>query len=72
MDVTLPLDQMTVAEKLRVLETVWDDLCRNQANVPSPNWHGDVLAVRERRLATGSERTANWEEAKRRIRGSVE
>ena len=71
MDISLPLDQMSVAEKLRAIETIWDDLCRTPAAVPSPSWHADVLAAREKRFAEGDEGATEWEEAKRRIRDST-
>jgi len=68
MELVLPLDQMTVEEKLRALERIWEDLCRHEADLPSPQWHRDILEVREAQLAQGAERFTDWEEAKRRIR----
>jgi Putative addiction module component len=38
-EVTLPLDKMTVAEKLRAMEMLWADLSRNEAQIESPAWH---------------------------------
>ena len=32
MDITLPLSQMTTAEKLRVMEAIWADLSWNHAD----------------------------------------
>lgn len=68
MGMTLPLDQMTVDEKLRAMEEIWEDLRRDEAAIPSPQWHRDVLEARAARLASGSESFSDWEEAKRRIR----
>jgi hypothetical protein len=68
MDVTLPLDKMTIADKLRILEEVWDDLQRTAENVPSPAWHADVLRAREKRLQTGSSTFTDWDKAKNNIR----
>jgi hypothetical protein len=42
-----PLDEMTVSDKLHAMEQIWDDLCRNPENVPSPSWHSDILQARE-------------------------
>jgi hypothetical protein len=36
MEATLPLDKMTVAEKLRAMEALWADLSRDEAQVESP------------------------------------
>jgi len=43
----LPLDQMTVEEKLHLMEILWDDLSRMPEQTPSPAWHAEVLAERE-------------------------
>ena len=48
MDVTLPLDQMTIEDKIRTMEILWDDLCRQAEGRPSPAWHGEILRERER------------------------
>jgi hypothetical protein len=68
MDVTLPLDQMTTAEKLRVMETIWADLSRNEAEVESPAWHADVLRERDARYRAGEEKPVDWETAKQQLR----
>ena len=68
MDVHLPLDKMTTAEKLRVIEEVWDDLRRTPDDVPAPSWHADVLEARERRIREGSSQFLDWTEAKRSVR----
>ena len=43
MDITLPLDQMTIEEKLRAMELLWADLSRNEQQLQSPEWHEEVL-----------------------------
>lgn len=60
----LPLDEMTTAEKLQMLELLWTDLSRQPEDVPSPSWHGDVL--REREQQDGE--FVDWVEAKQRLR----
>ncbi len=67
----LPLDEMTISDKINAMEQIWDDLCRNPENVPSPNWHRDILQAREGRAKQGSSRFTNWTEAKEKIRKSV-
>ncbi len=68
MDVALPLEKMTVSDKLRVLEALWGDLCRTPQDIPSPAWHADVLEARRNRARQGTSRFGDWAEAKRRIR----
>lgn len=71
MDITLPLEKMTIEDKLRVMESIWADLSRNEANVPSPDWHGPVLREREERLRSGQEQFMDWEEAKKQLRDQL-
>ncbi|MDZ4857917.1 MAG: addiction module protein [Candidatus Hydrogenedentes bacterium] len=67
MDVVIPLDKMSVAEKLRAMEESWDDLQRGSGEVPSPAWHEDILRARENRVNEGVSNYADWSEAKDRI-----
>lgn len=64
----MPLEQMSVAEKLQVMEAIWDDLSRNANDLPAPAWHGDVLRSIEARIERGEETFDDWETAKQRIR----
>ncbi len=68
MNVVLPLDRMTTAEKLSVMETLWADLSRDADAFESPAWHADILREREKRVAEGSETFVAWDEAKRQLR----
>ena len=71
MPVAIHLDKMTTSDKLRALEEIWDDLQRTPKDVPSPAWHADVLAARERRVREGKSQFGDWSDAKRRIREQV-
>jgi len=71
MNIALPLDQMTTADKLSLMELLWDDLCRTPENVPSPAWHGEVLAERERRLQNGQTQFSNLAEVEDRLRKAI-
>jgi Putative addiction module component len=62
---------MTVAEKLRVMETLWSDLTRDEDQFESPDWHGAVLRERAARVKQGKEAFMGWEKAKRQLRKRV-
>ncbi len=64
----LQLAKMTVSDKLRAMEDIWDDLRRVPRRVPSPSWHADVLRAREKRVREGKSRFGDWNRAKSRIR----
>jgi hypothetical protein len=63
----LPLGEMSHAAKLRVMEELWDDLCHSSEGVPSPAWHGEVLAARAERVATGEAGFHEWADVKERL-----
>jgi putative addiction module component len=69
MPVSLPLSEVTLEEKLQVMEALWDDLSRDPEALKSPAWHEDVLREREERLAAGEADFVDWEQAKTDIRG---
>ena len=68
MNTMLPLADMTTEEKLQVMETLWEDLCRDERQLVSPAWHGDVLAAREARITSGEALFSDLEEVKARLR----
>lgn len=59
------LENMTVDEKIRVMELLWADLCKNLPEISSPEWHGRLLAERERALKEGNEVLIDWDDAKK-------
>jgi len=68
---TFPLEKMSIEEKLRAMELLWDDLCNRAGGVTSPPWHEDVLSEREAALKRGEDRFEDWEAAKKEIKNQV-
>ena len=68
---TLPLEEMSVEEKLRAMELLWDDLCRRAGGVSSPEWHEDVLAQRQAAVERGEDQFEDWDTVKRSIKTKV-
>ena len=68
MAVTMPLGKMTIADELRALEEIRDDLRRTPGAVRSPSWHADVLPARMRRIRGRKSSFREWLDAKRSIR----
>ena len=58
---------MTLEEKLRAMEELWDDLCRSEKDIAVQQWHRELLDERESRVADGTARFDDWETAKKRI-----
>ena len=64
----LEIQQMRRSEKLKLMETLWSDLSRDEAAVESPAWHADALRETEERVACGKEKVLVWEQAKAELR----
>ncbi len=71
MSITLPLQRMTVTEKLRAMEALWEDLSRNSNVLDSPRWHEAALKKRKAHAASGKTAYMDWERAKKEIRRRV-
>ena len=47
------IEQMTIPERLEMMELLWSSLSRTPDSVPSPDWHGEVVAERLARIESG-------------------
>ena len=66
------LAALPVAERIQLMEVLWDSLCDDPAAAAAiPAWHDEVLAERALQLDQGSEELAPWNEAKQRIRAQI-
>jgi putative addiction module component (TIGR02574 family) len=72
MDAALPLDQMTVEEKLRAMEAIWQSLSKDEDKIPVPEWHKRVLDERQVRIDTGKAKFISLEAMKERVRKRTE
>jgi hypothetical protein len=71
MAVNLPLNEMSVEEKLLAMEAIWADLSREPDRIESPPWHKEVLEETERRVESGEATFSDWEKAKISIRARL-
>jgi putative addiction module component (TIGR02574 family) len=67
MSALIEIDRMTLEEKLRIMEALWDNLCRNEETMPVHQWQKDLLDERERLVKEGKAQFVDWETAKKRI-----
>jgi hypothetical protein len=67
MSLPLQLERMTMAEKLRMMEELWEDLRRRAEGVPMHQWHRDLLVEREKLIESGEAHFSDWEIARKRI-----
>jgi hypothetical protein len=68
MNSTLPLKEMTVAQKIGVMEEIWADLSSDPQTYSTPDWHGHVLEDRLQLAESGAVGFTDWEVAKKQIK----
>lgn len=61
------IEEMSIEDKIKMMERLWDDLCHNAESIASPEWHRDVLLVREKSISDGSENILSLDAAKKII-----
>ena len=71
MSLTLDLEKMSTADKLRLMEDLWQNLSNDDSEIASPSWHGDVLAERDRLISSGEEQFIDWDFAKKQLRREI-
>jgi putative addiction module component (TIGR02574 family) len=63
------LFDLSVPEKLRLVEELWDIIAGQSEAVPVPQWQKDELARRKAASLEDPGGDVSWEEVKRRCRG---
>ncbi len=71
MSVTLPLDKMSIEEKIQVMESIWEDLCKSADGMTSPPWHENILKEREERVKRKEDEFIDWGKAKNNIKNDL-
>ncbi len=69
---TIEVKQLSRAEKLRIMEAIWEDLSTEEEQMESPDWHKEALQETERRLGSGQEKLMDWQAAKKALRKRFE
>jgi putative addiction module component (TIGR02574 family) len=63
-----PIFELSPAEKLQLVEDLWDDLASTPEAVPVYDWQKKELARRKANLQHHAVAGLEWEEVKRRVR----
>lgn len=64
------LEGMSVTERLQVMDQLWDSLTREGDEIPSPDWHQDVLVDRKARALRGEAKFLTLAQLRSRLRSS--
>ena len=60
--------ELSVSEKLQLVEDLWDDIASTPAAVPVHDWQKEELARRKQNLLNNPASGLSWPEIQRRIR----
>lgn len=61
------IDKLSTTERLSAMEQLWDALTRSDAHLPSPDWHGEVLAARKTAAEEGRANFLTLEQLRERL-----
>ena len=56
--------QLPLAEKIEIMEAIWEDLRAQAERVPVPQWHRDLLNERRKAVEEGREEVFDWDSIK--------
>jgi putative addiction module component (TIGR02574 family) len=59
---------LSAAEKLQLVEDLWDDLAVTPSEIPVHDWQREELARRKANLTSNPASGLSWDEVKRRAR----
>ena len=65
------IERLSPAEKLLLVEELWNQIARESSAVEPPAWHDAVLAEDAQRYVSDPSRGDSWENVKRRIVGQA-
>lgn len=68
----IDIKHLSKAEKLRIMEAIWEELSSDDEEVESPGWHQEALQETERRLSEAKEKAVDWQTAKKELRNLFE
>ena len=64
------IEGMSVAERLQLIEQLWEAILREIPEPPPPEWHREILAWRKARAESGEAKFLTLEQLRVRLRGS--
>jgi len=62
------VSRLSKAERLQAMEWLWASLSKEQRDLESPEWHGEVLAARKAKADAGEAQFLSVEPLKERLR----
>ena len=61
------LEKLPLAERMQLVEDLWDSIARSREELPIPQWQKDALDARRRAFQERPNAGQSWDEAKEDI-----
>lgn len=58
------IKKMSIAERLQIMETIWDSLLYENEEIQTPEWHEEILEVRKEKIKNGNAKVISLSELK--------
>ena len=68
LDLKEEVSRLSKAERLEAMEWLWASLSKEQQEIESPEWHGEVLAARKAKVDSGEAQFLSIAQLKKRLR----
>ena len=62
------VSRLSKAERLQAMEWLWASLSKEQQEIESPEWHGEVLAARKAKVDSSEAQFLSVAQLKKRLR----
>ena len=59
----MEISKMSTVERLQVMEALWNSLLEEESKIVSPEWHGNILEERKRKMESGEAEFISLEES---------
>ena len=66
-DMTALLSDLSMPEKIQLVEDLWDDISSHPEMIPVPEWQKSELDQRKSDRKKNPKATSSWEDVKKRI-----
>lgn len=61
---TAEIKNMSIEERLETMEQIWESLVEHEQDIPSPEWHKELLDERVKKIEDGTAEFISLEELK--------
>ena len=71
MSIHAEFQELSVAEKVKMVQELWDQIAVSLDSLPIPAWHGAELEKRQRERASSPDPGDDWDVVKERLREAL-